>query len=241
MGDVSVIARRLEGGKRVQYGWSGNSGYFRVVGSRLLRWYDNPEKVEYLFGLGQMELIGKPGSENGGEPIVYSNIPDGSPHWLGKSEREIFSQIAFIDYGYFYDLDNTWYYIIPGPFRIKIPLAYIEEHVNERGSEFEELEKIELKVSEFILGEYYSSDDDLKAVVNKEYPEGIEEIRESVLSANEGPCEKIWKKYKAIYEHLDDWVVVKTTPDLIGISDILVRRNQETLGEARIETIDWDR
>lgn len=52
MGDVSIIARRLESGKRVQYGWSGNGGYYDTVGYRLLSWYNNPEKVEYLFNLG---------------------------------------------------------------------------------------------------------------------------------------------------------------------------------------------
>ena len=30
MGDVSIIARRLEDG-HVQYGWSGNGGYYKVV------------------------------------------------------------------------------------------------------------------------------------------------------------------------------------------------------------------
>lgn len=52
MGDTSVMARRLADG-HVQYGWSGNGGYFRVVGLRLLVWYKAPEDVEYLFRLGQ--------------------------------------------------------------------------------------------------------------------------------------------------------------------------------------------
>lgn len=30
MGDVSIIARRLEDGN-VQYGWSGNGGYYKVI------------------------------------------------------------------------------------------------------------------------------------------------------------------------------------------------------------------
>ena len=77
MGDTSVMARRLEGGKYVQYGWSGNGGYFFNVGGRLLSWYDDPEKVEYLFGLGQMKFIGKPGSEYGGESWYYTHDRDG--------------------------------------------------------------------------------------------------------------------------------------------------------------------
>lgn len=51
----------------------------------------------------------------------------GRPFWLGNTEREIFSKINWIDYGYFYDLDHKWYYIIPGPFRIKLPLELDEK------------------------------------------------------------------------------------------------------------------
>ena len=62
MGDASIIARLLANG-HVQYGWSGNGGYFSMVGIRLLLWYQEPKNVEYLFSLGQTSLIGKIGSE----------------------------------------------------------------------------------------------------------------------------------------------------------------------------------
>ena len=242
MGDVSIIARRLEDGKHVQYGWSGNGGYFSNVGARLLSWYDDPEKVEYLFGLGQMRLIGKPGSENGGEPWVYTHVPDGMPHWLGQTEREIFGRIAFVDHGYFYDLDGTWYYVDPGPFRVKIPLEYISKHLDAKYFEFGELVLIGRKVAEYILGPYYSSEPDLQAVVEECYPEGIEEIRKTVLSVGEGhnPCNEIWDRYKAIFDYLDDWVVVQTNEDNTEITGILVHRNQKALGKDRVETIDWE-
>ena len=44
----------------------------------------------------------------------------------------MFSKIAFIDYGYFFDTDNKWYYIIPGMFTIKVPLELIANNVDER-------------------------------------------------------------------------------------------------------------
>ena len=47
MGDASIIARLLANG-HVQYGWSGNGGYFSMVGIRLLLWYQEPKNVEYL-------------------------------------------------------------------------------------------------------------------------------------------------------------------------------------------------
>ena len=241
MGDVSVMARRLEGGKHVQYGWSGNGGYYKSVGARLLSWYDDPELIEYLFHFGQMKLIGKPGSEKGGESWFYTHAPDGMSHWLGKSEREIFSRIAFVDYGYFYDLDNTWYYIIPGPFRIKVPLAYIGQHLNDRGYEFDERDLIERRVAEFILGDFFSADQDLQSLVGEKYPQGIEAVRADVLSAGErdDPCHRLWEKYKALYDYLDDWVVVKTNEDMTEITGLLVHKNQKNLGAERVETIDW--
>ena len=52
MGDASIIARLLANG-HVQYGWSGNGGYFSMGGIRLLLWYQEPKNVEYLFSLGQ--------------------------------------------------------------------------------------------------------------------------------------------------------------------------------------------
>ena len=39
MGDISIIARRLGDG-HVQYGWSGNGGYYSMVGARLLSGQD---------------------------------------------------------------------------------------------------------------------------------------------------------------------------------------------------------
>ena len=66
MGNSSIIARRISD-KYVQYGFSGNGGYFRNVGLRLLIWYNErksdeyPEYddlIEYLFSLGETSLIG---------------------------------------------------------------------------------------------------------------------------------------------------------------------------------------
>ena len=56
MGDISIIARRLKDG-HVQYGWSGNGGYYKTVGLAIEKWYTTPEMVEYLFGLGQLRLL----------------------------------------------------------------------------------------------------------------------------------------------------------------------------------------
>ena len=157
-----------------------------------------------------------------------------------------------------------WYYVIPGPFRIKIPLEYIGEHLDDKRYEFEETARIERKVAEYILGDYYSSDQDLQALINEKYPQGIEAIREDVLSAKEreNPCHRLWEQYRAIYNYLDDWAVVKTNEDMTEITGFIVqiynylddwavvKTNEDMTeitgfivhrkhGEDRVETFEW--
>lgn len=78
MGNISIMARRFSDG-HVQYGWSGNGGYFSFTGAHLLEWYQNSDAVEYLFGLGQTACVGRVGSENGGCSIMETNAPTGRP------------------------------------------------------------------------------------------------------------------------------------------------------------------
>lgn len=78
MGDISIIAWRLTDG-HVQYGWSGNGGYYSAVGSLLNRFYKDPEMVEYLFGLGQLRHLGIPYNEVEHKfPQYLTNIPANS-------------------------------------------------------------------------------------------------------------------------------------------------------------------
>lgn len=234
MGDVSVIGRRL-GPKHVQYGWSGNGGYFSNVGARLLEWYDDPACMDYLFGLGQLRLIGKPGSEKGGESWFYTHGRTGEPHWVDPSERWIFSKILFIDYGYFYDSDNTWYYVDSGPFRIKIPLRYYANHLDERGYEFDERNRVTKQVLEYFLREYVPKDTELSEIIDS-YKKPRDEIIKQVTEA-EFPDHELYDHYRRLYEAMDDWVVVKTDEKYENITRIIMKRDQ---GENRLETIDWE-
>ena len=152
MADISIIARRLKNGN-VEYGWSGNGGYYSSVGIRLLAWYDNPADVDYLFGLGQTRLIGKKGSENGGFPAYLTHSPIGKEFWIGETEQDIFNEIM-TDYTYFYDLDNEWYYITRGPFQIKIPLGLINNNLDENNDEFKYILTVGDKVLRYIMEEY---------------------------------------------------------------------------------------
>ena len=233
MGDISIIARRLSP-KYVQYGWSGNGGYFSLVGARLLEWYDTPDLMDYLFGLGQMTLIGKPGSEKGGESWFYTHKQTGEPHWGDPSERWIFSKIAFVDYGYFYDSDNTWYYVEPGPFRIKIPLWYYANHLDDQGYEFDECDRVRNCVMEYFIREFVPADKELMGIIGsyeKPYEDIVKEVTES-----ECPDHTLFDNYHRLYKSMDDWVVVKTDDANMNITQIIMKKKQSG---NRIETIEW--
>lgn len=234
MGDISIIARRLADG-HVQYGWSGNGGYFCFAGSRLLEWYQNSEDVEYLFGLGQTACIGRVGSEKGGYSFMETHAPNGRPFWLGNTERDIFSRIAWIDYGYFYDLDHKWYDIIPGPFRIKLPLELMKNKFAEYGyneSDFQRI--IGDKVLKYIFNEYrYSHSDFNDFLENEGYDleKVIKEIEyEGTLSMYE-----LYRKFYKIFAYFDDWVLIKADDDCKNITEIIVRKKEDT----HLETCNW--
>lgn len=233
MGDISIIARRLEDG-HIQYGWSGNGGYFKVVGARLLLWYQNPEDVEYLFGLGQTRLIGKKGSEHGGYNWFDTHDLTGEAFWLGSTERIIFSKIAFVDYGYFYDLDHKWYYIVPGPFRIKMPLELIRQNLNKSGEEFDFLRKVRDKILRYILGDYVENDSEFTEYMKKEGYD-LEDVIKNISIDGLLSTLEFYNKYRKIYNYFDDWILIKTNADNTEIADIILRKK----GKEHIETYKW--
>lgn len=230
MGGPSIIARRLKD-NHVQYGWSGNGGYYHIVGQRLLEWYQSADMVEYLFGLGQLRFLGAPGSEHGGYSLMLSHALDGMPHYLGTTERSIFSKIAFIDYGYFYDLDEKWYYINPGPFRIKLPLELVANNLDESGYEFSFLDQIEHGITDYIFGEYLSNDPDFKNVVSKY---DLRVVRTALISSN-CPMHMLYDKYRELYNYFDDWIVVLTDQEYKNMTGVIAKPR----GEKHIETIEW--
>lgn len=233
MGDTSIIARRLEDG-HVQYGWSGDGGYCGIVGQRLLRWYDTPELVEYLFGLGELMFIGEPGSEKENMGLEYTHALTDRPHYLGASERDIFSKMLSVNYGYFYDLDNRWYYIIPGPFRIKLPLELVCNNMNEEGHEFEFCKKVKSLLMHYILKEHGERDEKfqmlLKYSINNE--QCVHLLRE------EDPFHIFSYEHYMLYSYFDNWVVAiadETCNSIVGfkmsprVDDIKKRK----------ETFEW--
>ena len=232
MGDISIMARRLPGG-HVHYGYSGSGGYYRNVGTRLLEWYDDPSLVEYLFGLGQLSLIGAPQSEYGGFHWIETHQCNGLPHHYGTTEREIFSQIAFIDYGYFYDSDNTWYYVVPGPFRIKMPLKLLEHHLDEQGYEFDYQNEINGKIIAYIFNEFLQEDEEFQSLL-KEQSIDAKTLCEQLLQES-FPIDEFFHRYRTLFDYFDDWILVITNKECTDIIDFKIKKK----GEKHIETIEW--
>ncbi|MBE6909223.1 MAG: hypothetical protein E7474_06590 [Ruminococcaceae bacterium] len=233
MGDTSIIARRLSD-KYVQYGWSGNGGYYECVGACLLEDYQTPEMVEYLFALGQLHQLNKPYSEL--TTKFFKNEPTGEPHWVDPSERWIFSKIMFIDYGYFYDSDGKWYYVIPGPFRIKMPLELIGNNLDNKGYEFSYRHTVQEQLLKHIFEDVYPNDEAFrKALAEAEYTE--QKIRETYeeLAQSEHPIYDLFESHKSIFEYFDDWVLCRTDAEYTKITEFVMKPHTET----HIETINW--
>lgn len=233
MGDISIIARRLSDG-HVQYGWSGNGGYFRNAGARLLTWYQNPEDVEYLFELGQTRMIGKVGSEQGGCSMFESHALTGEAFWLGHTERMIFSKIAFVDYGYFYDLDYKWYYIMPGPFRVKLPLELIANNIDDSGYEFDYLERIQEEIAKYIFIEYKDRNLDFSNFMEEKGYDS-KEILEVICQEGKYPLYELYDRYGDIYKYFDDWILVRANSDCTEIEEIIMHKKEDV----HVETCVW--
>lgn len=231
MGDISIIARRRQD-HTVQYGWSGNGGYFSEVGRRLLQHYNSPEMTEYLFGLGQMIHIGLPYSEKIPRGFMNTHAQTGEPHYVGTTENEIFSKIRFIDYGYFYDLDEHWYYVMPGPFFIKVPLELISNNLNENGYEFDFRRQIECELLQYIFKNYLDEDKEFAELVKSA---GLDEAALKVLLEEDFPVYQFYEKYGEAYSYFDRWVVALGDEENCNVQRFKLRK---MMGE-HVETNEW--
>lgn len=163
-----------------------------------------------------------------------THSPTGEPFSEGNTEREIFSELDFVDYGYFYDIDHRWYYVIPGPFRIKMPLELIKTRLDEDDYEFDFRDEVEAKVASFILQDYQEYDsvfaDFLK---NKGYD--AEKILGEISEDGLASSYKLFERYPYVYKYFDDWILIKTNADNTEISEIIVKKRSKK----HVETCNW--
>ena len=222
MGEICIIARRMKDGTGIQYGIGGDGKHFRKIGTRLLKWYDEPEAVDNLFRSGQTALIGKLGSVKGEAP--WESAPEAVciPHWTGDTERAIFYPVLPVRCGYLYDSDNTWYCITPGPFHVKIPLGYMHRHLDGSHSESQEYQEIHKMLTEYIIEDFYNSDEELQSIVAKYYTDGIAAVRKDAASSAEGfdPLflqRNYWRIFAVFCKHFFQIVASKNGESCISI------------------------
>lgn len=233
MGDTSVMARRLADG-RVQYGWSGNGGYFASTGIRLLYWYTESADVDYLFGLGQTGLIGTPGSEKGGESAFFTHRLTGEPCDFGTSEQDIFSKLMFVDYAYFYDIDHNWYYISPSVLRIKIPIELIQRNWSEKTDEFAYLRELRKGLLRYMLLDYPKENLEFAAYLS-EHGFDPEEVLKQCLT-KPFPLSELRDHYLPILQYFDPWVLAKPNDAGTSVEKFILRR----ASSPHVETCDWE-
>ena len=204
-----------------------------MVGSRLLCWYDEDDDtlIEYLFGLDQFRLLGKPGSEEGGECRFETHQLIYTPHYLGTTECEIFSQIFFVCYGYFYDLDHEWYYINPGPFRLKMPLRLIENNLNDKNYEFDFLIALQKKILHYIFYDYGKTDREFESLLGGM---DIDEIYQGLIGSAH-PMNIFCEKYKDLFSYFDDWIVIRCDEECVKVTNIIMKKKSDN----HVETIEW--
>lgn len=231
MGFISIIARRMTD-NTVQYGYSGNGGYFKDVGYRLLEYYSTPEMVEYLFSLGELKHLGIPHSELGGCHPLLSTVLKNTPHNIGRSEREIFSRIAFIDCGYFYDKDNKWYYVIPGPIRIKIPLRLLENNLDNNEEEFDFCDT----VAKNVLKNAFELSFTLPTVQEQMSALDLNSHKlKAAFLEDEYNMYRLWEKYEFVFKALDDWCVIECDDEYKNVTACKLKPKSQT----HTETIEW--
>lgn len=236
MGDVAVMARRLQD-NGIQYGWCGNGGYLSGMLPAMLIRYDTDRLVEELFSMGELAHVGLPGSERGGQSFILTTHSGNTPLRIDDTERMMFSRIAFIDHGYLRELDGTWYYVIPGPFRIKIPLytalRELEDGFNDDDNEY--LNHIDKMVIRYIFKEYPNEDSEFLDVLKKN---GVKRGKlEKELLENANSVHMLWEKYRNIFQYFDDWILCLPLENIEKCERVVVRKKQED--GRRMETCDW--
>lgn len=220
---MSAIARRIKDGT-VEFGRSGDGGYFRDTGSRLFRWYQDPEAVDYLFGLGQTMQIGAVGRVHDQKDLENSNLPTVEKFMKADTEQAIFDELPCIKHVYFYDLDNEWYYVVPGSFKIKIPLRFLEGKI-----ESKVVDAVSLLICKYMFTEYRDKDHLFSELLD------WEDCKLGPISAR-NPIGYLRNNYYSVYDYFDKWVVIKCDNEYKSVADILMRKKTKD----HEETYLWD-
>lgn len=159
----------------------------------------------------------------------------GISHSISTTEREIFNKRFNYENAYFYELDQRWYYIMAGPFQIKIPLELLSNNLDRTRYEYKFLrDEVELKLIEFMLREYRKEDLCFKTLCDDYLCEEIEMFTRGKHS----PIDYFAVNYRKIYNYFDDWVVAITNEDNTKVERFKIQPRNRIV-EQHKETIEW--
>lgn len=254
MGTHAVIARRVSPDV-IQFGSVINDGYLEYAGFVLQMYYDTPEKVEKLFSLGQLEVLGAPGTEHN-SAIMDRNTRtfctrvwrDYCPHEICRSEKDINPKVMFTDYCYLFDSDNHWYYIKPDLLKQKIPLAYALARMNYfrdnpesrpdiLGKDDTDLcvrYEMEMAYLKEVLYEYPKEDLDFKEMLDSSGLD-LENVL-TTLSKKDFPLDIFYKKNGGLIDYFDRWCVFNVSKSILPPVKVYLKK----ASEKHEETILWD-
>ena len=130
-------------------------------------------------------------------------------------------------------INGTILFIIPGPFRVKIPLELIDNNLDEEANEFDYLENIQKKIIEYIFCEYTISNPDFSNYM-KECGYDADKVFKEVMEERSG-IYTLFEKYSRIYKYFDDWIVVKSDAEYKNMTEIIVKKSENV----HVETCFW--
>lgn len=150
-----------------------------------------------------------------------------------------------MDVGFFYDLDNQWYYVFPGPFRLKIPMHLMVACVDTTRYGYVErdfLYEVDRLLMETIRRRYEEDEDGRTYLAGRGYDrDKFTESMGAVLRLEEAqPCQSradlLRERHPVIYGYFDNWAVVRPNQEWSAIQDILLRKKEDK----HLETLYWE-
>lgn len=136
----------------------------------------------------------------------------------------------FTFHGYFYDADQIWYYVLPDPLRVKIPLTLVMASLDAESHVYSFLERVKHRVLDEIFSERRAGQLERCGLSREE----LHRLHEK-LAGEDSPLYQLRERHKSVFDCFDDWVVIR--PDESGktIGEIILRPKTEQ----HTETIFW--
>lgn len=115
---------------------------------------------------------------------------------------------------------------------VKLPLALVEENLDDRSFEFSFLRQVEHLVLDEMFGGRYAQ----CLATSGLSPDELQKIQ-GTLAQDEQPLYQLWDRYRSVFQCFDDWILVRADGSGKNIGDIILHAR----GDSHRETIFWNR